>query len=446
MSETHLHAAPVEADGSRPVREAIGSLRVIDRLELTQKIGLSLLLFVLAAAVYWFVNGDRRAANDYFVPLADAFLHGRLGVSDAPPWLNELVPGPSGTWYVVYPPMPAVVLLPFVALVGPGLDQARISILLGALNVPLAWWVIQGMGVSWRRGAVFALVFGLGTIVWYSAQVGSSWHFAHVVAIAATLLAIRLAQLDAPPWVIGLVFAAAVLSRLPTALGVVFFGAYLADRAIRERDGRGGVFGALRGRGVVASLDLPWSRIVRLGASFALGLALPVALYGVYNALRFGSPTEAGYALIPGLLEEYQYQSGFFSVVNVPRILYAMFLTTPVQVDGFPWVQPRVLGGLSIALTTPAFFWAIGARRRDWFTLGAWASVGLILVPTLLHADPGGAQFGFRYAQDVYPFLLLLMIHGMRGRVRFEAGLAIAFGLLVNVWGMGATYFGWFAQ
>ena len=72
------------------------------------------------------------------------------------------------------------------------------------------------------------------------------------------------------------------------------------------------------------------------------------------------------------------------------------------------------------------------------------ASVGLILIPILLHADPGGPQFGFRYAQDFYPFLFLLTVRGLGGRI-FEAWVAIIIGFLVNLWGMGATYFDWFA-
>jgi hypothetical protein len=429
-----------------PLAELIRWIRATDILALRQKLGLSLLIIAIAGGVYWFINDGRRADLDYFVPLANAFLHGRLGLVDAPSYLNELVPSGTGQYFVVYPPAPAIVALPFVLVFGPSVDQAQISIALGAVNVALAWWVLQGMGLTWRRALGFTAVFAFGTIVWYSAQAGSSWQFAHVVAIAATLLALRLAQLDAPPWAIGLCFGVALLSRLPTALAGVFFAAYLVDRAVRARDGAVGPFGAL---GIEAArisvIGLPWPAITRLAVSFVVGAGIPLALYGAYNVARFGSPTEAGYGLIPGLLQEAQYQNGFFSLVNVPRILYAMFLTTPVQVPGFPWVQPRLLGGLSILLTTPAFLWAIAARRADWFTLGAWASAILILVPTVLHADPGGAQFGFRYAQDVYPFLLLLMVRGMRGRVTFEAGLAIAVGLVVNIWGMGATYFDWFA-
>jgi hypothetical protein len=162
-----------------------------------------------------------------------------------------------------------------------------------------------------------------------------------------------------------------------------------------------------------------------------------------YNYLRFGTPFENGYALIPGLLQEDQYRNGFFSVLNIPRKLYALFLTTPVEVAGFPWIQPRQLGGLSILLTTPLFLWAIKARRPDWFGLGAWAAVILTLIPILMHADPGGAQFGFRYAQDFYPFLFLLTVRGLGGRISFEAWVAIAIGAVVNIWGMGATYFDW---
>jgi hypothetical protein len=132
-------------------------------------------------------------------------------------------------------------------------------------------------------------------------------------------------------------------------------------------------------------------------------------------------------------------------VVNIPRMLYAMLLTAPVQVPGFPWIQSRELGGLSLVLTTPLFLWALKARRLDWFGVGAWASVVLILIPILTHADPGGAQFGFRYAQDLYPFLLLLTVRGLGGRISTEAWIAIAIGGLVNLWGMGSTYFGWWA-
>ncbi|HEX8940378.1 MAG TPA: hypothetical protein VF763_09455 [Candidatus Limnocylindrales bacterium] len=421
--------------------------RCLERLTTMERrdwLGPSVALFAISFAVLTFVNDGRRADLGYFVPLADAFLHGRLGLTEAPSWLNELVPR-NGLFYVVYPPLPALVVLPFVALFGPDVDQARISILLGALNVALAWQVVAAMGVSRRFAHLTGLVFAFGTVTWYSAQAGSSWHFAHVCALACSLLAIRVVQADGRTWLAGFLLAAAGLSRLPVFLALPFFVASLAERAIREERGEPTGFASLVPGLRLRLGEVPVQRFVRLAVPFGVALALPVAAYGLYDLARFGSPLENGYALIPGLLQEDQYRAGFFSLHNVPRELYAMFLTAPVQVGSFPWIQPRLLGGLSIVLTTPLFLWSIRSRTADWCTVGAWLTVLLVLVPTLLHADPGGAQFGFRYAQDVYPFLLLLTVRGLGGRLGFEAGLAVALGFLVNLWGMGATYFDWWA-
>jgi len=402
-------------------------------------------LFGIALFVYAWLNHHRTAGLNYFVPLADAFLHGRLGLTSAPSYLNEVIPSATGLFYVVYPPVPALVVLPEVLLFGPGFHQEWASIALGAANVALVFWIATGMGARRRFALALSLVFGFGTIVWFSAQVGTSWHFAHVVALFFMLLAIRACQLDAPTALIGLLFAGAFLSRLPMALALPFFLAYLAHRSARERSQASEAFGTLTPATVRAER---WAidprRFVRLAVPMALGIGIPLAAYLLYNQLRFGSYAENGYALIPGLLQEAQYRHGFFSVYNIPRQLYAMFLAAPVQVAGFPWVQSRALGGLSILLTSPIFLWAIRARRLDWFGLGTWLSIALILIPNLTHADPGGIQFGYRYAQDIYPFLLLLTARGLAGRVGFESGLAIAIGFVVNLWGMGSTYYdGW---
>ncbi len=161
--------------------------------------------------------------------------------------------------------------------------------------------------------------------------------------------------------------------------------------------------------------------------------------------MRFGDPLQEGYNLIPGLMQEYQYRYGFLAAQSVGRNLFAMFLQVPKQVDTFPFVQPRVLGGLSIFLTTPAFIWALRAHRPTWFEVGAWVSILAIMVPIVLHADPGGAQFGYRYAIDFYPFAFVLMIRGMHGRLNAERRAAIILCFVVNARGMWAVMTGWLA-
>ena len=403
-------------------------------------------LFVLALIVYAGINDGRRADLDYFVPLANAFLHGELGIRDAPSWLNEVVPAGGNLSYIVYPPAPALVLMPIVLVFGPEVNQAWPSIALGAFNVVLFSLIARRMGVERAPRVVLSLVFAFGTVVWYSAQAGSSWQFAHVVATMFMLLAIWLCQRDASPALIGLAFIFAAMSRLPVAMAAPFFIAYFLDREIRVRAGDPtpfGWLGAQRPRAWSTRPDILGT--LRLAWPAGLEVVVVLLLYLAYNDARFGSPLQNGYALIPGLLQEDQYKHGFFSIVNIPRIFYAMFLTTPVNVADFPWFQSRELGGLSIILTTPLFLWSIKARRPDWFGLGCWASVVLILIPILMHADPGGAQFGFRYAQDLYPFLLLLTIRGLDGWISTEAWIAIVIGFVVNFWGMVSTYYNWWA-
>jgi hypothetical protein len=75
--------------------------------------------------------------------------------------------------------------------------------------------------------------------------------------------------------------------------------------------------------------------------------------------------------------------------------------------------------------------------------VGAWSSVVLVLIPTLFYADWGGVQFGFRSAQEVYPFLMLLTVRGLKDRIGFLAWVAITVGLVVNLWGMAFATSGW---
>jgi hypothetical protein len=442
---------PAARPGSFPssVREYLGATYgadIVRRLRTRPVLVEAAAWFAVAWLIYAWINHGRPANLDYFVPLADALLNGRLGLVDPPSWLNEVVPWSNGLSYVVYPPAPAILLLPAVLVFGPGFEQAWASIVLGAANVALMTVVLRGMGLATRPRLALTIVFAVGSIGWYSAQAGSSWHFAHVVATLFMLLAIRACQLDARTAIIGFLFAAAVMARLPVVLAAPFFAAYLADRSWRATSGTQGVFGSLlhvQPRAWKARFEI--GRYLRAAIPFGAAAAALMVAYLAYNAARFGTPLENGYWLIPGIPEEYQYRHGFFSVLNIPRMLYAMFLSGPVQAPEFPWIQSRHLGGLSILLTTPLFLWVVKARHLDWFGVGAWAAIGLVMIPILTHADPGGAQFGFRYAQDIYPFLFLLVARGLAGRMSFEAWLAIGIGLGINAWGMGSTYFNWWA-
>lgn len=159
-------------------------------LGLNKKTALLLLvLFIVAFAVY-FATGEGHATwYDYYVRLADAFLHGRLYLTDNPSWLNELIPSGVG-YYVVYPPFPAVLMVPFVAIFGLSLNQTLFGLFFAAATVPLAYLVAKSAlaklkpntQINAKTCVWFAVLFGFGTIFWYLSSIGSVWLIAQVIA------------------------------------------------------------------------------------------------------------------------------------------------------------------------------------------------------------------------------------------------------------------------
>ena len=130
------------ACNGRPV-----SSESVPRPSRTAVVGIALAF--VAFVVYWLSNRAFDAGHGDFFYLADAFLHGRV-------WIESAL-GPNdviyydGHVYVPFAPLPAVLLMPLVALIGPvTADQweSGINAGLAATVVLLAWWTAGRIGVE----------------------------------------------------------------------------------------------------------------------------------------------------------------------------------------------------------------------------------------------------------------------------------------------------------
>lgn len=378
------------------------------------------LVLVAAAAIVYLLLPAFGATSSrppgHFPQLAKALLDGKLSIevtsaTDSQPGagtvrIDELIPATEPwdatceRYYCPYPPLPAVLLMPFVAVFGFAIKVETACRVVAVLAV----WLFDACLIRLPRrlgldpltvGARIAvnMLFAFGTVCWHNAEFGGDWHLAHAVALTALLAALREYLGGNRPMIVGCFLAAAILARPTTALTGLFFAMpYFRARAVPQ--------------------------LVKLAA----GPAFAVFILALYNNARFGSPTDFGYAgmLLRGDGLAMMTQYGQFHPNFVPRNAFWFFLAPPWRtLDGrFPFLgfDPR---GLSLFLATPAMLYVFRAVARRWrcdVVRDAMVGVFACLVPLLLYFNTGYWQFGHRFSMDYLALLMLLVVAGMGSR------------------------------
>ena len=457
-------------------------------------------LFFAFLAIYGLTAGislSRHSLAPHFVYLAESFLHGHLDLIHVPAPPYDLTPF-EGRWYVSFPPLPALLMLPLVALRGLVVSDVAFSVVLGAFNVSLFYAVLARSGIGdLKFGIWLCLLLGLGTPLWYCAALGSIWYTAHVVAVTCLCLYALEALGRNRPILTGLWLGLGFLARAPVLLAfpLTLMLSLQRDRNLRDT-----------------------TRFLLL---LALGMAPALLGQAAYNWARFGSPLEFGYRWMnsPGSLLERQATWGQFSLHFLPENLYTLLIRpplvslAPLRIKPDPW-------GMGLLLTCPALLLALrgtlakvgqqilgqaclylGRSRHDprlttkdeneprvgqdgilsyshfrskltqrhvgflfhlrksacicvplfvslrqGFTrhlrqcdplrLGLWLSIVLVQLPSLLYFNTGSYQFGYRFALDWLPLGLLLVALGTGGRLRWWGKALVVASVLAHLWGV----------
>ena len=367
------------------------------------------IIAVLSFLVYYISQGPP-AGQDHFVYLAYSFLHGRLGLTDGGTGLAELVHH-NGNYYVVYPPMPAVILLPFVAAFGTSFNQTLLSIILASLSVSVIWLMLNKIGVKGVKALWLTALFGFGTCFWYTAAVGSSWYIEQVSAVLFLTLAIILALYRKSDFLVGLLLGFSYLSREPTILAFPFFLLFMYEQKKKTAS---------------------WNPMLKQALYFFLGLAIPVVLNALYNFARYDTFLDVGYTII--IKGDPQYPFGLFSLAYIPKHIYAILFQGPILLNSFPYFKPNWMG-LGLFFTTPAFLYVFKAK---WDSLSKKAALAtLCILPILItHGTVGFTQFGYRFSLDFTPFLMILTAKGMTENLNWKEKSIIILSIMVNLWGI----------
>jgi len=466
-----------------PLTDVRTSRRPATRSSARSTVLIGLAIAAALFVVYVASNPQRPSYYNHFVWQAEAFLDGRatirFPVADGPAGhgndlFQDVVPaaGPHGeaTGYglLPFPPLPAVVLMPFVAIWGLSTDAQLIAALIGALDVAIAFWCLGRLPIGRRVRIATTLFLGLGTVLWYAAELGTTWYLAHVVAVGLTLLAIGVALSRDPAAAAGepddeaSVAAAAALRRLGLDPGQVLAG-FLFGLACTAR--------------LTIVFGLPFFVLVggggdrvRRAGSAILGLSIPIGVLLAYTWATTGHLLNPGYEVLyqaetasypqlayhPGWgIEDPRYllqNLGLF-LGGLPSILPDLpdcaagapreFFSTIC-----PIVAPRDVG-MGLFLTSPA--WLLGFASLRWFgrdrlVTGAAIAVLAIALVDLMHFSQGWVQFGYRFSNDYAPFGLILLALALEagGRLRRLGYVLIALSIAIVAWGVtwGHLY-GW---
>jgi hypothetical protein len=374
--------------------------------------------------------------SKHHVYLAEAMLHGNFDVAAAgmPAIYNDAV-SVGASRYIPFPPGPAILLLPFVAIWGTAFSESQFAAALGAVNVVVFWQVLAALGVSRRTQALVVLFFAFGTVHFYSATEGAVWQYSHVAAVFFMLVAVLLLLRKAPLALTAFVFGFAVISRSPTLLAAPFF-LYCVYRQHCER------------LSIAGLTDRAWLKDV---AAFGAGLApFGLVILG-YNYARFHDPFNSGYQAVYETYVnsdiKYSYhrslfpdaaQFKLFDVRNIPLHLYTLFLMPPQFHADWTVFRPSPYG-MSVLLTSPAFVYAFLVKRKTALKPACWLAVGLVCALLFMHYSQGWAQFGYRFLLDFAPFLLILTALGFDDNTssahrRIQVDL-VAISILVGFWG-----------
>jgi hypothetical protein len=316
------------------------------------------------------------------------------------------------TWYVSFPPGPALAMLPFVAVRGLATRDVLLTCLFAALIPVILLRLFErerGRGpngesrlrehlwavAAWTFASPATFVGSHGR-VWFTAQIcgalclcaylSSGWNFRR-------------------PAQAGLWLALAIACRPHLAFALPF----VLGEWWRETSGRARLSSALR---------------------FSIPLALVGAVLMANNVARFEDPLEFGHRFLDIRWQERMQEVGLFSTEYLGRNLRCAFSLLPVWREG-----PRVsMHGSNVILGAPWMLALLFARDRFPQRWGLLLSAAAVALPSLLYQNSGQLQFSYRFAIDWLPMILVAIVFG-GGAKRPYFAMLVGLGAIWELYG-----------
>lgn len=361
----------------------------------------------------------KHADWDSYTLQAMAWRDGSISLEENYSWLEIAVY--NGNYYLSFPPIPSVVILPFTFIFGDQTPSNAIILGYTILCIIVVYKILQhfnakdGVAVFWACFVVF------GSNVMFMSINGGVWFQAQILNMFFCLLAI-----------LGVVKNKRILSMAMIALAVgcrpfslCYFPALLMYFIIQDKN----------------SLKISWIKaFIKQWKTFILPIII-CGIYMAYNYARFKNPFEFGHNYLPEFSNgdaQFGLQYLFTNLGNIFR---------PITFTNNMTLEYSQFNGFMFFIANPIFiiFFVeiikdIIKKRITSLKIGIFVCFILNLFFLLIHKTFGGWQFGARYMVDLIPFTVLYFILNKDWNIkRWELIIGIL-AIMFNVYGALVMY------
>ncbi len=359
--------------------------------------------------------------RDSFTLMANAWRKGLLHLEKDYPWLELAIY--EGNYYVSFPSVPALVMLPLTFIFGNNTPNTIVT----GLYLLGSYMAGYQLCRRFRKAAdslFLALFLTLGCNMLYLSLQGDVWNQGQLLCFfLTTMCAAGLTGKTPGEWAWGLVCLALSVGCRPFQAVYVPFGIWMVYQNLQK-----------------VRRTRFWQTILR-GIPYVILPALIALALGWYNWARFGNPIEFGHNYLPEFTRDpNQPQLGLQYIWNNLKGLFRL-----------PYFEEHRLvfplfNGFAFYLANPIYVTAIicvvtKLLNQSWDAGDTLLCAGFILEIFLLliHKTFGGWQFGARYLCDLIPMMLLFQLRGRKARRNWETAIG-SFAIAFNLYGAIVFY------
>ncbi len=356
--------------------------------------GIFFILHIPGILNFYSNNGSDNA----YLLFAESLLNGKLTLPPMSSYGDMILF--KGNVYLPYPPLPAFLLLPFVALFGAAnVNTVLIALVISCVNLYLVHKILVKLKVSEAYFPWLTIGFFFGTGYWYA--LFTSHHvyaFAHITSCMFVLLFLNELFHKQRWWLVGLLIGCSFFTRQFTLFYLFFAVGYMLYHKQQRKE----------------------SFKLSAFCSLLAPVAAFILIYLFYNYYRFGNALDTGYRSIVyiGDLKDRVEQYGVFNIRYFLFNVYSLFIkgfNIEFTGSGLLRIKDMDLWGTSLLSASPFLIASLKSKWPRLLKIGAWLSVSSIALGALFYHNNGFHQVNtMRFSLDFLPLLFLLCASGSK--------------------------------